>query len=75
MYSPAAIVREAEQKGLLNLTGNAETNKLTKLRIRHSLARFSANHYMPLEGDGMVFLPGQAPIRGWLGRRWKEELY
>lgn len=79
VYVPATIARTGESAGLFKRQGGLFKNDLkgraldeAKLRVRHSLARFSSNHQFPLEGDGYVYLPGQAPIRGWYGWRWKE---
>ncbi|CAM2067762.1 hypothetical protein SCOR_20440 [Sulfidibacter corallicola] len=73
VYSPATIVRHGEEKGILEPWGDdPEDYRRLKIKIRHSLARFSKNHGFPDEGDGIVTLAGQAPTRGWLGSRWKE---
>lgn len=75
VYTPAAIVRHGEAHGLLNGVQKGTARQKARLRVRHSMARFSANHFFPKEGDGMVLQRGQPPQRGWYGRRWKEELY
>ena len=73
IYSPATIVNQSLQDGILTLTSE-EDPKIQRVKIRHSLARLSKNHGFPEEGDGTVQLAGQAPIRGWTGKRWKAAL-
>ncbi len=73
IYTPAAIVNHALAEGRINPTRNEDPKQL-RIKIRHSLARLSKNHGFPEEGDGMVALLGQAPTRGWFGRRWKAAL-
>ena len=75
IYSPAKIVNEGIRKGILKLKETKKENDLIKLRARHSLSAFANNHYLHKEGDGMVFIKGQAPMRGWPGETWKKELY
>ena len=75
VYSPSTIVTNGISKGLLDTRLKGKALKLEKLKIRHALARYSANHFFPKMGDGYIDdIPGQAPIRGWLGKRWKEDL-
>jgi len=71
IYCPAAIVLEAMENGLWRPLNNGESLQRQKLRLRHSLARFSRNHDFPYEGDGLYIMKGQAPQRGWYGWRWK----
>lgn len=73
IYSPATIVNQSLKEGTLSLT-TEEDHKTQRVKIRHSLARLSKNHGFPEEGDGTVQLAGQAPIRGWTGKRWKAAL-
>ena len=74
-YSPASIVRHGREQEIfaemLLEDATPEQEKKLVLLIRHTLARFSQNHQFPPEGDGLVYLTGQAPIRGWYGKRWK----
>ena len=74
VYSPATIVNRGETRGLINPELTKEQRKKERLRIRHTLARFSSNHNFPIEGDGLVLIKGQTPIRGWFGWRWKKAL-
>ncbi len=74
IYTPATILKNGIQNGLLDESLKGEALKKQKLRIRHSLARYSSNHFFPRKGDGFVDLPGQPPLRGWTGARWKENL-
>ena len=74
IYTPATIVRNGITKGLLDDRLKGDELRLQKLRIRHAMARYSANHFFPKKGDGYIDVPGQAPARGWLGKRWKEDL-
>ncbi len=71
IYCPAAIVSNAMALDIWRPLKNDETIQRQKLRVRHSLARFSRNHDFPFEGDGLVMMAGQAPQRGWFGWRWK----
>lgn len=71
IYSPASIVNSALEAGLLNSDDDAESFKIARVRIRHTLARFAKSHKFPKEGDGFVTLRGQALARGWRGKRWK----
>lgn len=74
LYTPARIVQHGEMLGFFQKIRSPKLLKKEKQRIRHTLARFSTNHQFPNEGDGMVFLKGQAPTRGWTGKRWKAAL-
>ncbi len=75
IYCPATIVRLGEEKGLFNPDLDKERLKKVKMKVRHSLARFSSNHMFPRDGDGHVErIHGQPPLRGWTGKRWKEHL-
>lgn len=73
IYSPASIVRHGEDAGLLDDLPEDEL-KITRRRIRHTLARLSTNRGFPYQGDGWYRLPGQAPLRGWFGWRWQEAI-
>ncbi len=74
VYTPAAIVRNGETRGLLGSQLEGEALQRARLRIRHTLSRFSKNHFFPRRGDGLVELEGQSPTPGWLGSRWKAEI-
>ncbi|CAM2006967.1 hypothetical protein [Acanthopleuribacter pedis] len=73
IYTPATIVNRGLSEGTLTLE-SSEDHKQQRVKIRHSLARLSKNHGFPEQGDGTVQLAGQAPIRGWSGKRWKAAL-
>ncbi len=75
IYCPASIVENALKAGVWRIDKlRGESPQRQKLRVRHSLARYSRNHDFPFEGDGQVFLKNQAPQRGWFGWRWKANL-
>ena len=75
VYTPATIVRNGMDHGLMDTRLKGEALRKQKLKIRHALARYSSNHFFPKKGDGYVDnIPGQPPSRGWLGKRWKEDL-
>ena len=74
VYSPASIVRLGEKQGLIDPDLDEAQRKKERLRIRHTLARFSQNHQFSQEGDGLVMIKGQTPTRGWFGKRWKAAL-
>ena len=74
VYTPGSIVRFGESLGLMNPDLQGDELKWEKVKIRHTLARFSTNHMFPKDGDGWVSIKGQPAIRGWFGRRWKEAL-
>ena len=75
IYSPGAIVRFAEEKGLLDDYFEEESNKkLVRQRIRISCIRLSEMHQFPAGGDALVTIKGQAPTPGWYGWRWKQSL-
>lgn len=74
VYSPATIVRQGEVLGLLDLLLRGEDCRDVRRKIRHTLARLSTNRGFPYEGDGWVEIPGQAPLRGWFGWRWKQAI-
>ena len=71
LYTPAAIVTNGQEKGLTVPPPGADR---TRLRIRHTLARFAINHAFPHDGDGLLRLPGQAATPAWFGWRWKNAL-
>ena len=72
VYTPASIVANGFSEGLVpNGLSDDEVAK-RRVMIRHTLARFSSNHQFCPEGDGLVTITGQAPMRGWFGFRWKE---
>jgi hypothetical protein len=71
VYTPATIVQLGLAKGLFPNSLNQEQLKESKLRVRHTLSRFSSNHEFPFKGDGFATIEGQPPLRGWYGFRWK----
>ena len=75
IHTPATIVRTGEAKGLFGQLLTGEDLKKARLKVRHSLARFSSNHGFPKAGDGWVDLAGQPPQRGWFGKRWKRNAH
>jgi len=72
LYSPGKIARMASAEGYLE-GDDDESRKRAMRRLRITMVRFVNNHFFPDEGDGMVFLPGQAPTPGWYGWRFKQE--
>ncbi len=75
VYTPATIVDNGVAHGFrLPPVSKMAERELARLRIRHTLARFTKNHGFPFEGDGWVIMRGQAPLRGWFGWRWKNAL-
>lgn len=71
IYTPASIVQLGEIKGLFPRALKDRDLYDAKLRVRHTLARFSSNHHFPYMGDGLACLEGHPPMRGWKGSRWK----
>ena len=68
LYSPAAIVKFAEENGFLKSDpDNPKERKLEKLRIRIAMGRYSNNKKFPDEGDGYLKIRGQAPVPAWFG--------
>ncbi len=74
VYSPATIVRLGEGQGMLEGLSESGDPRELRRKIRHTLARLSTNRGFPYEGDGWVEIPGQAPLRGWWGWRWKQAI-
>lgn len=74
IYTPATIVRYGVSMGFFEKGLKGPALKAAKLKVRHTLARLSANRDFPKGGDGWTVIPGQAPLRGWYGRRWKAAL-
>ena len=75
LYSPAAIVKFAEENGFLKSDPEKRNKRrLEKQRIRIAMGRYSNNHEFPDEGDGYLKIPGQAPVPAWFGWRWKASL-
>ena len=74
IYTPATIARLGEELGLFEGIEPGTELSRAKLRVRHAMARRSANYRFPVYGDGQVILPGQGPLRGWSGERWKASL-
>ena len=70
VYTPAMIARFANEHRALFSKSKKDTQK-TYQQIRICMAIFARTHRFPKEGDGLVFLSGQAPTVGWLGSRWK----
>ena len=71
LFTPALIAARAATLGLIEGNGDPEQTRLARLRIRVAMGRLSNNHEFPDDGDGLVTLPGQSPVAGWHGRRWK----
>ena len=71
LYSPASIVDWGVAHGLMEPNLSEDERKDIRRKIRHTLARFSKNHQFPDDGEGLVGMYGQAPIRAWTGRTWK----
>lgn len=74
IYSPASIVRYGFVLGFFDKSLKGQALKIQWTKIRHTLARLSANRGFPREGDGWTVIEGQAPMRGWFGARWKQAL-
>jgi hypothetical protein len=74
IYSPATIVRYGSELGLFDRKLKGGALKAAKVKVRHTLARLSCNRGFPHQGDGWTTIAGQAPLRGWLGARWKEAI-
>ncbi len=75
LYCAASIVNNALKVKVWRIDNYSwESVQRQKMRVRHSLARYSTNHKFPFVGDGLVFMKGQAPQRGWYGWRWKANL-
>jgi hypothetical protein len=72
LYSPASIARPAIEKGWVEL--GEVSIKLGQQRFRIALARYAKNHRLPINGDGLVRVQGQAPTPGWFGWRWQRDL-
>ena len=75
-YTAALITSLAEERGLLaGYLKKGETDlQLVKQRVRISFNRLRGVRRFPMDGDGSVSIPGQAPTPGWYGWRWKEAL-
>ena len=73
LYSASAIATFAEQNELIG-GQTPEEQKLARRRIRTAMIRLCNNHNFPDDGDGKVNIPGQAPVPGWFGSRWKSVL-
>ncbi len=63
LHSPASIVEEASQSGLIN-------DSQTKHRVRLKLARKAQKLGKP---DGYIEKRGQAPIPGWEAEKWEKD--
>lgn len=62
LYSPSQIAKRP------GVAGPDRTRLLRGLRRMSRLKKF------PADGDGLVYIHGQAPITGWYGKRWKASL-
>lgn len=71
IHTPATIVQHGIKQGFFSPPLEGKSFDEARLRVRHTLARFSSNHQFPFQGDGFAFIQGQPPIRGWHGWRWK----
>ncbi len=75
IYCPGTIIKLAEEKGYFPSSLDQDELTRAKLRARHSLRSFSLRHGLYESGvDGWVKIPGQTPLRGWYGHRWKAAL-
>ncbi|CAM2069106.1 hypothetical protein SCOR_27300 [Sulfidibacter corallicola] len=74
VYTPASIIDWGYEKGVLLKEPGSKEGRSQRVKVRHSLARFSKNHGFPDEGDGVIRRKGQQPARGWKGSRWKASL-
>ncbi len=74
IYTPATIVDHGIAHGLFPIDLKESAGQSLRLKIRHALSRLSLNRGFPRIGDGLVFVDGQAPSRGWYGFRWKSTL-
>jgi len=73
LFSPALIADRAADLGLVETTGVPEQDRLARQRVRVAMGRLSNNKFFEDEGHGMVIIPGQSPVPGWKGWRWKKE--
>ena len=73
LYSPATIAQFAEENQFFK-SAEPQGQKLERQRIRIAMGRLSNSHRFPDEGDGQVKKPGQRPLPGWFGWRWKAVL-
>ncbi|CAM2011588.1 hypothetical protein [Acanthopleuribacter pedis] len=73
VYTPAKIVQLAFERNLIEVPGDVHEQHKLRVKIRHCLARKSVRFQFPDEGDGTIKMPGQAPVRGWFGSRWKQD--
>ena len=71
VYSPGKIARLARDNNMLGVPDEDSQNAV--VRIRHTLARFIANHrdHFPAKGDDLLQIRGQSPTPAWTGARWK----
>lgn len=71
IYSAASIAIFAIENHLVDAQ-TPEEKKAAGNRIRVSFNRIVHLRDFPDEGDGDVVIKGQAPVRGWKGKRWQE---
>lgn len=64
LYSAGKIVQMARLNHQLTAFSDL-------LRLRINLNARATQGQFPDEGDGWVKLPGQGPVPGWFGWRWK----
>ena len=74
LYTPACIALNAEALGLIKVPKHKPEKLNMRRKIRHTMARYKANHGFPENGDGIIKIFGQAPTPAWLGSRWKARL-
>ena len=72
IYTPSTIATLAKNRGMFESAWDDPKGiRLEHQRIRITMGRFSNNNNFPDKGDGQVVVPGQPPIPGWFGWRWK----
>lgn len=69
LYTPAMIAHQAIKESL----HPEEEQSLVFRRIRIAMIARTRKAHFPVEGDGIVTLKGQRPVRGWYGWRWKQD--
>ena len=73
-YTPVCIALNGEEKGLVKVPKDKDTLMEQRRKIRHTMARYKANHNFPENGDEIIKVYGQSPTPAWYGRRWKERI-
>ena len=70
LYTSSDIVDQGERNGWLSPEGSQQDRRREKARLHLMLEQLATQQDFPPTGDGLIELPGQAPIRGWYGERW-----